>query len=342
MSTVYQATASAPYWGKRDVQRILPTNSSLSPGGRTAVCIEELRRLRKVVEMPIPNETKISQYKLHIASYNNFPTAAGLASSAAGFAALVSSIAYLYSLQKVLSPSELSMIARQGSGSALVAWQADSVALEVAPRDHWPQMHALICVVSDAKKGTSSTSGMQRTRRAPAHGDITDAIKGRDFARFAQITMQDSNSFHAVCLDTEPPIFYMNDVSKALVALVVEYNRACGETRAAYTFDAGPNAVIYLLEPHVREVANLVARLFPLSDAFKDPFGLFTAAGDSALGAGTLPVGFNEGVVASFGKGAVKGLIHTRVGDGPRHLMADSVHLLDATGQPKPVPSAKS
>lgn len=40
---------------------------------------------------------------------------------------------------------------------------SDSLAEEVAPRDHWPEMHALICVVSDKKKGTSSTSGMQRT-----------------------------------------------------------------------------------------------------------------------------------------------------------------------------------
>ena len=49
-------------------------------------------------------------------SVNNFPTAAGLASSAAGFAALVRAIADLYVLPT--SPSELSLVARQGSGSA--------------------------------------------------------------------------------------------------------------------------------------------------------------------------------------------------------------------------------
>lgn len=43
---------------------------------------------------------------------------------------------------------------------------------------------------------------------------IEKAYLERDFATFGKITMQDSNQFHAVCLDTHPPIFYMNDVSR--------------------------------------------------------------------------------------------------------------------------------
>ena len=34
------------------------------------------------------------------------------------------------------------------------------------------------------------------------------------------VQMRDSNQFHAVCQDTYPPVFYMNDVSKRAVALV--------------------------------------------------------------------------------------------------------------------------
>jgi diphosphomevalonate decarboxylase len=294
---------------------------------------------------------------VHICSHNNFPTAAGLASSASGFAALVSSLAALYALPA--TPSELSLIARQGSGSAcrslmggFVAWEmgqaadgSDSLAVEVAPRAHWPDLHALICVVSDDKKGTSSTSGMQRTvdtsallqhrikHVVPARmAAISAAIRARDFPEFARITMADSNQFHAVALDTAPPIFYMNDVSRALIALVEEYNRAAGTPKAAYTFDAGPNAVIYAPAPHMREIIALVHRYFPQAERFKDPFGLFGEKGVAPA----LPAGFEERAVRAFEAGAVKGLIHTRVGDGPRVLGAEET-LLAENGFPKSI-----
>lgn len=40
------------------------------------------------------------------------------------------------------------------------------------------------------------------------------AIESMDFAEFAKITCADSNQFHATCLDTSPPIFYLNDTSR--------------------------------------------------------------------------------------------------------------------------------
>ncbi|PPQ90625.1 hypothetical protein CVT25_006608 [Psilocybe cyanescens] len=388
------------YWGKRDTKLILPTNSSLSvtldqdhlrstttaradasfeqdqlwlngkvdeikAGGRLATCIAEMKRLRKeTVEAKDPNAPKLSSYKVHIASYNNFPTAAGLASSASGFAALVASLAQLYNL--TVSPSILSLIARQGSGSAcrslfggFVAWQMgsdpsgnDSLAVEVAPREHWPQMQALICVVSDDKKGTSSTSGMQRTVETSAllqhrikhvvperMAAISKAILARDFDTFATITMADSNQFHAVALDTEPPIFYMNDVSRSIIALIVEYNRvsiaAGGGYKAAYTYDAGPNAVIYALEENLKEILQLVISYFPQRPSeFKDVLGLFSKNTTDINTHAKIPAGFNEAVAKRFEVGAVKGLIHTRVGDGPRRL-PDSESLLAASGLPK-------
>ncbi|KIK02242.1 hypothetical protein K443DRAFT_677763 [Laccaria amethystina LaAM-08-1] len=406
MSTVYQATASAPvniavikYWGKRDTKLILPTNSSLSvtldqdhlrstttsradpsfvkdtlwlngkedeikPGGRLATCITELKRLRQAtVENEDPTAPKLSTYKVHIASYNNFPTAAGLASSASGFAALVASLAQLYALP--VSPSTLSIIARQGSGSAcrslyggFVAWQegvhpdgSDSLAIQVAPQSHWPNIHALICVVSDDKKGTSSTSGMQLTvdtspllqHRIKAvvpqrMKDISKAILEKDFDTFARITMADSNQFHAVALDTEPPIFYMNDVSRAIIAVVVEYNRlslANGQGyKAAYTYDAGPNAVIYAEEKNIKEIIQLVVSFFPQREgAFKDNLGVFPPGAEVNAQA-TVPAGFNVGVALKREVGAVKGLIHTRVGDGPRALGEEEA-LLGPEGTPK-------
>jgi len=223
----------------------------------------------------------------------------------------------------------------------------DSLAVEVAPQAHWPEMHALICVVSDDKKGTSSTSGMQRTVETspllqhrikevvPARmQEITRAILTRDFDTFARVTMTDSNQFHAVALDTEPPIFYMNDVSRAIIALIVEYNRVAiektGKRKAAYTFDAGPNAVIYAPAENMQEIVSMIVRYFPQKDGFKDVFGLFGATG---VGEGSLVEGFDERVAKRFEAGAVKGLIHTRVGDGPRRLGAEE-GLLGKDGQP--------
>ena len=226
---------------------------------------------------------------------------------------------------------------------------SDSLAVEVAPREHWPEIHALICVVSDDKKGTSSTSGMQRTVETSAllqhrakeivpkrMEAISKAVKQKDFDTFAKITMQDSNQFHAVALDTDPPIFYMNDVSRAIVALIVEFNRVSvatgGPIRAAYTFDAGPNAVIYALDKEVKDIINLVAAYFPSAlQAFDDRFALFKS-GESP-GKGPLPVGFNEAVAKKYESGGVKSFIHTRVGDGPR-VLGDKEALLGQEGLP--------
>ncbi len=229
----------------------------------------------------------------------------------------------------------------------------DSLAVQVAPQDHWPQMHALICVVSDDKKGTSSTSGMQRTvETSPLlsyrikhvvperMNTISKAILDRDFSTFARITMAESNQFHAVALDTEPPIFYMNDVSRAIVALIVEYNRLSvasgGPYKAAYTYDAGPNAVIYALEENVSEIASLILAYFPQKPGeFKDVLGLYGADGSKDINAfAKVPQGFNETVAKTFDVGAIKGLIHTRVGDGPRKL-SDEECLLAESGLPK-------
>lgn len=131
----------------------------------------------------------------------------------------------------------------------------------------WPEIRAVVLVVSDKEKDTSSTSGMETSRltslllqHRATHivqqrlDEIEQAYLNKDFETFGRITMQDSNQFHAVCLDTYPPIFYMNDVSKSIIKLVHAFNERMGKVVAAYTFDAGPNAVIYTLD----EVALLL------------------------------------------------------------------------------------
>lgn len=168
------------YWGKRDVELNLPLNSSLSgtlhqddlkttttvtastdfsgdslvlndepqvikPGSRLDVCLKELRNRagdlvdEKTGEVLVKKEDWPS-LGLQIVSHNNFPTAAGLASSAAGFGCLVASVGKLLNVQ-----GDLTAIARRGSGSASrslfggwVKWDvgvladgSDSIALQV-------------------------------------------------------------------------------------------------------------------------------------------------------------------------------------------------------------------
>ena len=137
-------------------------------------------------------------------------------------------------------------------------------------------MRAVILVVSDKEKDTSSTSGMETSRltspllqhRAasvvqPRLEAMEAAYLSKDFETFGKLTMQDSNQFHAVCLDTYPPIFYMNDISKAIIRICTVINAHFGSIKAAYTFDAGPNAVIYTLEKDVPLVMTIMAKYFP-------------------------------------------------------------------------------
>lgn len=62
--------------------------------------------------------------------------------------------------------------------------------------------------------------------------EMTRCIQERDFQAFGQLTMKDSNQFHATCLDTFPPISYLNDISRRIVRLVHCFNAHHGQTKA--------------------------------------------------------------------------------------------------------------
>ncbi|EEB08209.2 diphosphomevalonate decarboxylase [Schizosaccharomyces japonicus yFS275] len=389
---VYQKTVSAPvniavikYWGKRDVGLNLPSNSSLSvtlsqndlrtlttascsaafeedslwlngamesmcESPRLSVCVRELRKSRLELEAKNESLEKIANYKLRVVSENNFPTAAGLASSAAGFAAFAQAICALYELP--WTPTELSRVARQGSGSACrslfggyVSWEmgeqptgADSVAVQVAPVEHWPEMRVAILVVSAAKKGVSSTAGMQATVATSSlfaerarnvvpqrMVEMKNAIRARDFASFAQLTMKDSNQFHAVCLDTTPPIFYLNDTSRAIIRAVESINSSVNGYAAAYTFDAGPNAVIYFLEKDSDLVLTTLRSVTQNAEGWEKAD--FKPVESSEF------LNLEPTVIDTISSG-VSRVILTRVGDGPQ-VLPDTESLVDTQGNPK-------
>ncbi|KAI8610221.1 ribosomal protein S5 domain 2-type protein, partial [Chytriomyces sp. MP71] len=247
------------YWGKRSEALMLPTNSSLSLtldqdqlqsktsarviadaeddeekarlwlngredkiSARISQLLARMRKIRAEMESKDSTLPRLSSKPIHIASVNNFPTAAGLASSASGLACLAVAVDAALGLN--LPRADVSALARLGSGSAcrslfggFVAWDmgvkedgSDSVARQVASETHWPEMCALILVASATQKEMPSTAGMQTTvetstllqhRISAVVPDrmtaIEVAIAARDFDSFAEITMRDSNQFHA-------------------------------------------------------------------------------------------------------------------------------------------------
>lgn len=377
------------YWGKRDEDLLLPLNDSVSvtldmnemfaqttvatsktftknrmwlngreesvDNPRIQNCLREIRRRARKRKADsnggdISVQEEMLNWNIHICSVNNFPTAAGLASSAAGYACLVFALAKLYNLEM-----DVSEIARQGSGSAcrsihggFVQWGrgvendgSDSVARQLAPSSHWPELHILILVVSDKRKHVGSTTGMETTvktsellqhrvdvtlpKRIPA---LLDAIQSKDFRQFAKITMQESNQLHAVCLDTMPPIVYLNDVSHSIMRLVHKFNDFFGEPKVAYTFDAGPNAFLFMLESTVPMARAVIEHYFPndSNDYFR---GMTTTNGV------TITKELEEAITVDVQPCAIKNIIHTKVGQGPQLMSGKAVHLLKEDGLPQ-------
>jgi len=405
MTSTIQKTHSAPsniacikYWGKRDVGANTPINSSVSVTMNqddlkaittvTASSLFEKDRLfLNGLEENLTNNKRVAavlreirarapenlrDLRVTVVSRNTFPTAAGLASSAAGYACLVSTLADVFQVKETYK-GELSTIARMGSGSAcrslyggFVRWSmgskldgSDSLAIQVATETHWPELKLLIAVVSEKKKDTGSTDGMVRSvqtsellkHRAltvvPARLPLLEAAYlAKDFETFAKLTMQDSNQFHACCLDTYPPVFYMNEVSRRVITLVHKLNSACNRVVCGYTFDAGPNAVIFCLEKDAATALALLLSHFPLESVAE-------GSSSSSSSSFTVSEAFsrlrNEAEVSGAAQveklglsciadekqpGMVRHVYYTSVGDGPR-ILPENESLAFPDGSPK-------
>lgn len=160
--------------------------------------------------------------------------------------------------------------------------------------------------------------------------ECEEAILNRDFQKFAEITMKDSNQFHAVCLDTYPPISYMSDVSHYLVRLIHSFNEAFGEIKAAYTFDAGQNACLFVLKQNLPLVVGLIEHYLPQKISVENDF---------FRGEKVEPVNLPREIIESINitphqPGVLKGIIHSKVGNGPE-LLSNTDHLLNEDGLPK-------
>ena len=301
----YTATAVAnaniafiKYWGNRDETLRIPSNSSLSmnlDGLVTRTTVSFLPDLpADVLELngkpaEPPAQARVSGFLDHVrtlagsslfarvTSQNNFPTGAGIASSAAAFAAL--SLAAARAIGLELSEKDLSRLARLGSGSAcrsvpggFVEWNAgtgdeDSYAVSIAPPQHWDLVDC-IAVVASGHKTVGSTEGhalagtspLQAARLADAPRRLETARRAlleRDFPTFADIVEQDSTLMHAVMMTSTPPLFYWEPPSLNIMKSVQAWRKA--GLPCCFTLDAGAN--VHVICP-AGAAAQVSARLF--------------------------------------------------------------------------------
>lgn len=287
--------ALCKYWGKRDADLNLPVNSSLSIslgklGTKTTVKFCKTADRVFLNGKPAPDDfaARISSYLdlfraegrfFEVRTKNNIPTAAGLASSASGFAALVKALDQLMGWG--FNPRELSMLARLGSGSAtrslydgFAVWHAgvradgmDSYAEGFS--NPWKNLCIGILEVSRARKKTGSTDGMNRTVetselyeawRAQADCDFDElrtAIAAQDFPMFGKTAENNALAMHATMLAAWPPLCYWKPQSLSLMQKVWQAREDGLELY--FTMDAGPNLKLLFL----KENQAAVKQLFP-------------------------------------------------------------------------------
>jgi len=286
------------YWGKRDETLFLPTKSSLSITldglGTTMTLSKSSEDSLKIDKQTITDEKaeKVlrfislvrSLYGIsdHVAidSQSTVPVGAGLASSASAFSALAIGLNALFSLN--LSPREVAMLARRGSGSAcrsilggFVLWNkgilddgSDSDAVQLFPETWWASLRVMVVSISTKEKIVSSRQGMQETQKTsplyaawvasdePLLPKMQVAIERKEFLTLGMLTEQSCFGMHATMLTTNPPLLYwLSETVEVLNSIFAA--RATGLPCFA-TIDAGPNVKILVEQQHVPALQALL------------------------------------------------------------------------------------
>ena len=302
-----QATAIAhpnvaliKYWGKQDVATNLPAVGSLSLtmgglGTRTTVSFEadlagdELLINGKADAVALPRVTRCLDMLRAIAGVdlaarittaNDFPTGAGLASSASGYAALVKAAEAALGIELELAQRDL--ITRIGSGSAPRSLYAGIVLLEktagptgmrchtIAAPDDWP-LAIVVAVTSQQPKDVGSTGGMESSREtSPSYQSWVDShpadlsaalnyVRDRDFAALARVSEHSCLKMHAVAMSSMPALVYWSGATVACMQRVREL-RAAG-VPVFFTIDAGPQLKAVCPPEYAAEVGAALAEV---------------------------------------------------------------------------------
>ncbi len=316
-----QATAIAQpnialvkYWGKRDATLNLPAAGSLSITldalhTRTTLRFDPALAQDDVVlngQRDAELSRKVSAFldllraragvatRACVESANDFPTGAGLASSASGFAALA--VAADHALALGLDKSELSMLARCGSGSAarsifggfaeMAAGTrddgADAFATPLLDATAWP-LNVVIAITTRKKKATSSRDGMQATQRtspyyrewvATVPADLAiarQAALARDFEKLAFVSEASCMAMHAVMLATRPALIYWNSATLDCIQCIRAMQS--GGIGVFFTIDAGPQVKAVCLPDATEAVAAALRDVAGVEDVLVSGMG---------------------------------------------------------------------
>ncbi len=306
-------TALVKYWGKYDEKLILPMNGSISMTVdklNTATTVEfssdykndyvelngkkaEGKESKRVIEHldMIRKMSKVKE-KAKVVSKNNFLTAAGLASSASGFAALTISACSAAGLE--LDKKELSIIARQGSGSSCrsifggyVEWLAaktseKSYAEQIADENYF-DVRDIAVVVQSAKRKHNTRESMQASvRTCPLYDArlkvvdknlkiVRKAILDKDFTGLGKTAEFDSLLMHAIALTTTPAILNWSAGTVSVMHAVQDW-RAEG-VECYYTIDTGAHVHILSLPENSKEIIRRVRLVDGVMDVIENKPG---------------------------------------------------------------------
>jgi diphosphomevalonate decarboxylase len=279
------------YWGKKDEEKVLPYTTSLS------LTLTDLYTETTIEKGPfsfILNGNKATEEELlrvkdvlvHfknsdvvITSNNNFPTAAGLASSASGLAALTVGLNQFFSAG--LSLQELAYLTRLGSGSACRSlvdgfgvWDTRGQVKSIA--NPWEDLMMIIVVISKEKKAISSRDAMKITvETSPLYQAWIDdsfadldmmmkAIEEVNFTKLGEVMEINSFRLHEVMRSSQPSIVYQTKDSLEVIDLVRTARKNGLEGYS--TMDAGSNVKILMKKHQLKDwISFLSARCkFPL------------------------------------------------------------------------------
>lgn len=203
-----------------------------------------------------------------VRSGNNFPSDAGLASSASSFAALTMAACETFAAVKKQAPLPLAqqaMISRTGSGSSCrsffgpwCAWEGSQIG--ALPSKLTPLVD-LVAVADTGYKKVSSSEAHKRVQTSPLFAgrperarrrmqESKDALASGDYRRLAEISWADLWDMHSLFHTSEPPFFYLSPASLAVLRWAEERWEKRGHGPIT-TVDAGPN--VHLLVPETEK-----------------------------------------------------------------------------------------